>query len=130
MVIQALQEVVWDPATRHVTRTNFSGRAAERVAIARRAGAEPSLILLDEPTRHWTGTVARSGGGAFARPGRRGNNLSYLFISHDWQWSERSVMSLMVNPPWTYRKNRGRQKKKRPPGRGGGGGGKNLPRAT
>tara|TARA_R110002020_G_scaffold130885_2_gene292692 strand:+ start:16273 stop:17907 length:1635 start_codon:yes stop_codon:yes gene_type:complete len=82
MVIQALQEVGLDPATRHRYPHEFSGGQRQRVAIARALVLKPSLILLDEPTSALDRTV-QSQVVELLRDLQARHNLSYLFISHD-----------------------------------------------
>ncbi|MFO7705927.1 MAG: ABC transporter ATP-binding protein [Halopseudomonas sp.] len=82
MVIQVLQEVGLDPATRHRYPHEFSGGQRQRIAIARALVLKPSLILLDEPTSALDRTV-QTQVVELLRDLQARHNLSYLFISHD-----------------------------------------------
>lgn len=81
-IIQAMQEVGLDPATRHRFPHEFSGGQRQRVALARALVLEPAVLLLDEPTSALDVTVqAQVVDLLRAVQERRG--LAYLFISHD-----------------------------------------------
>ena len=81
-IIEALQEVGLDPATRHRYPHEFSGGQRQRIAIARALVLKPALILLDEPTSALDRTVQRQVV-ELLRHLQAKYNLTYLFISHD-----------------------------------------------
>ncbi|ETD39729.1 ABC transporter ATP-binding protein [Pseudomonas chlororaphis] len=81
-VIQALEEVGLDPASRHRYPHEFSGGQRQRIAIARALVLKPALILLDEPTSALDRTVQRQVV-ELLRKLQAKYNLTYLFISHD-----------------------------------------------
>ena len=81
-VVQALQEVGLDPATRHRYPHEFSGGQRQRIAIARALVLKPALILLDEPTSALDRTVQKQVV-ALLRELQQRHGLTYLFISHD-----------------------------------------------
>lgn len=81
-VIQALEEVGLDPASRHRYPHEFSGGQRQRVAIARALVLKPELILLDEPTSALDRTVQKQVL-ALLRDLQARHGLTYLFISHD-----------------------------------------------
>ncbi|MDE1166527.1 MAG: ABC transporter ATP-binding protein [Pseudomonas sp.] len=81
-VIQVLEEVGLDPATRHRYPHEFSGGQRQRIAIARALVLKPALILLDEPTSALDRTVQKQIV-ALLRQLQETHGLTYLFISHD-----------------------------------------------
>lgn len=81
-VVQALQEVGIDPATRHRYPHEFSGGQRQRIAIARALVLKPDLILLDEPTSALDRTVQKQVLNLLRQLQKR-HGLTYLFISHD-----------------------------------------------
>ncbi|MGE7957473.1 ABC transporter ATP-binding protein [Pseudomonas sp. NPDC089530] len=81
-VIQALEEVGLDPASRHRYPHEFSGGQRQRIAIARALVLKPALILLDEPTSALDRTVQKQVV-ALLRQLQERHGLTYLFISHD-----------------------------------------------
>ncbi|PVZ20378.1 MULTISPECIES: ABC transporter ATP-binding protein [unclassified Pseudomonas] len=81
-IIQVLEEVGLDPATRHRYPHEFSGGQRQRIAIARALVLKPELILLDEPTSALDRTVQRQVV-ELLRSLQIKHNLTYLFISHD-----------------------------------------------
>ena len=81
-VIQVLQEVGLDPASRHRYPHEFSGGQRQRIAIARALVLKPALILLDEPTSALDRTVQKQVV-ALLRHLQEKHGLTYLFISHD-----------------------------------------------
>ncbi|AUG02866.1 MULTISPECIES: ABC transporter ATP-binding protein [Pseudomonas] len=81
-VIQVLEEVGLDPASRHRYPHEFSGGQRQRIAIARALVLKPALILLDEPTSALDRTVQKQVV-ALLRQLQERHGLTYLFISHD-----------------------------------------------
>ncbi|AUG02919.1 microcin ABC transporter ATP-binding protein [Pseudomonas sp. 09C 129] len=81
-VIEALQEVGLDPASRHRYPHEFSGGQRQRIAIARALVLKPELILLDEPTSALDRTVQKQVVTLLRRL-QQEHGLTYLFISHD-----------------------------------------------
>lgn len=82
LVIEALEEVGLDPASRHRYPHEFSGGQRQRIAIARALVLKPALILLDEPTSALDRTVQKQVV-ALLRQLQERHGLTYLFISHD-----------------------------------------------
>ncbi|WP_165855227.1 ABC transporter ATP-binding protein [Marinobacter sp. JSM 1782161] len=82
MIVQALQDVGLDPASRHRYPHEFSGGQRQRIAIARALVLQPSLIVLDEPTSALDRTVQKQVI-ELLRSLQQRYGLSYLFISHD-----------------------------------------------
>jgi len=81
-VIQALNDVGLDPATRFRFPHEFSGGQRQRIAIARAVVLEPSFIVLDEPTSALD-MVIQAQMVDLLRDLQKRHNLTYLFISHD-----------------------------------------------
>jgi microcin C transport system ATP-binding protein len=82
LIIEALNEVGLDPASRHRYPHEFSGGQRQRVAIARALVLKPKLIILDEPTSALDRTVQKQIVDLLRELQRR-HQLSYIFISHD-----------------------------------------------
>ncbi|MBD1599494.1 ABC transporter ATP-binding protein [Pseudomonas typographi] len=82
LVVQALEEVGLDPASRHRYPHEFSGGQRQRIAIARALVLKPALMLLDEPTSALDRTVQKQVV-ALLRQLQEHHGLTYLFISHD-----------------------------------------------
>jgi microcin C transport system ATP-binding protein len=82
LIIDALQEVGLDPASRQRYPHEFSGGQRQRVAIARALALKPRLIILDEPTSALDRTVQKQIV-ELLRELQRRHRLSYIFISHD-----------------------------------------------
>jgi microcin C transport system ATP-binding protein len=81
-VIQALEDVRLDPATRWRYPHEFSGGQRQRIAIARTLVLRPSLLVLDEPTSALDLSV-QSQIVDLLRELQAKYAISYLFISHD-----------------------------------------------
>src|SRR5690606_6941588 len=82
LVIQALEDVQLDPATRHRYPHEFSGGQRQRIAIARAMVLQPDFVVLDEPTSALDLSV-QAQIVDLLRMLQEKNNLAYLFISHD-----------------------------------------------
>lgn len=81
-IINILEEVGIDPATRHRYPHEFSGGQRQRISIARAMILNPKIVLLDEPTSALDLSVQ----GQIVELLRRlqkEHGLAYLFISHD-----------------------------------------------
>jgi microcin C transport system ATP-binding protein len=81
-VIQALNDVGLDPATRFRFPHEFSGGQRQRIAVARAVVLEPTFIVLDEPTSALD-MVIQAQMVDLLRDLQKRRNLTYLFISHD-----------------------------------------------
>ncbi len=81
-VVQALEDVGLDPATRFRFPHEFSGGQRQRIAVARALVLEPSFIVLDEPTSALD-MVIQAQMVDLLRDLQKRHNLTYLFISHD-----------------------------------------------
>jgi len=81
-VVQALNDVGLDPATRFRFPHEFSGGQRQRIAVARAVVLEPSFIVLDEPTSALD-MVIQAQMVDLLRDLQKRHNLTYLFISHD-----------------------------------------------
>ncbi|WP_418885032.1 ABC transporter ATP-binding protein [Aurantimonas endophytica] len=81
-VVQALNEVGLDPATRFRYPHEFSGGQRQRVAIARAMVLNPRFVMLDEPTSALDMSV-QAQVVDLLRDLQKRHNLAYLFISHD-----------------------------------------------
>ena len=79
---QALEEVQLDPSLRNRYPHEFSGGQRQRIAIARAIILKPKVVVLDEPTSALDRQVQKQIVDLL-RDLQEGNNLSYLFISHD-----------------------------------------------
>ncbi len=82
LVIQALEEVGLDPASRERYPHEFSGGQRQRVAIARAMILKPRLVILDEPTSALDVSVQAQIVDLLRELQAR-HGLAYLFISHD-----------------------------------------------
>lgn len=81
-VVNALEEVGLDPATRHRYPHEFSGGQRQRIAVARAMVLEPKFVMLDEPTSALDMSV-QAQVVDLLRDLQRRHDLAYLFISHD-----------------------------------------------
>ena len=81
-VVQALNDVGLDPATRFRFPHEFSGGQRQRMAVARAIVLEPTFIVLDEPTSALD-MLIQSQMVDLLRSLQKRRNLTYLFISHD-----------------------------------------------
>jgi microcin C transport system ATP-binding protein len=81
-VVQALNDVGLDPATRVRFPHEFSGGQRQRIAVARAVVLEPSFIVLDEPTSALD-MLIQAQMVDLLRDLQKRHNLTYLFISHD-----------------------------------------------
>ena len=79
---RALEEVQLDPSLRNRYPHEFSGGQRQRIAIARAIILRPKILVLDEPTSALDRQVQMQIIDLL-RDLQRGNDLSYLFISHD-----------------------------------------------
>ena len=81
-VIDVLEEVGLDPATRNRYPHEFSGGQRQRVAIARAMVLNPRFVMLDEPTSALDMSV-QAQVVDLLRSLQAKHDLAYLFISHD-----------------------------------------------
>ena len=81
-VVDALEEVGLDPATRFRYPHEFSGGQRQRIAIARAMVLKPRFVMLDEPTSALDMSV-QAQVVDLLRALQTKNDLAYLFISHD-----------------------------------------------
>lgn len=81
-VIQALEEVGIDPATRHRYPHEFSGGQRQRISIARALVLKPEFIVLDEPTSALDRTIQFQVLDLLKALQKK-HGITYLFISHD-----------------------------------------------
>ncbi len=82
LIVEALEEVGLDPATRHRYPHEFSGGQRQRVAIARAIVLKPRFVVLDEPTSALDMSVQAQIVDLLRELQER-HGLAYLFISHD-----------------------------------------------
>ena len=82
LIIQALEEVGLDPASRDRFPHEFSGGQRQRIAIARAMVLKPELVVLDEPTSALDMSV-QAQIVDLLRDLQQRHQLAYLFISHD-----------------------------------------------
>jgi microcin C transport system ATP-binding protein len=81
-VVQALDEVGIDPATRFRYPHEFSGGQRQRIAVARAMVLKPRFVMLDEPTSALDMSVQAQVVNLL-RDLQKAHGLAYLFISHD-----------------------------------------------
>ncbi|WP_315918527.1 ABC transporter ATP-binding protein [Mesorhizobium sp. SP-1A] len=81
-VVDVLNEVGLDPATRFRYPHEFSGGQRQRVAIARAMVLKPRFVMLDEPTSALDMSV-QAQVVDLLRDLQAKHDLAYLFISHD-----------------------------------------------
>ena len=82
LVVDSLNDVHLDPATRHRYPHEFSGGQRQRVAIARAMVLHPKFVVLDEPTSALDVSVQVEIIDLL-RELQEKHDLAYLFISHD-----------------------------------------------
>jgi len=82
LVVEALEEVDLDPATRHRYPHEFSGGQRQRIAVARAMVLKPRFVVLDEPTSALDRSV-QAQIVDLLRDLQARHQLAYLFISHD-----------------------------------------------
>jgi len=81
-IIEALNEVGLDPATRDRYPHEFSGGQRQRIAVARAIILKPKFVVLDEPTSALDMSV-QAQIVDLLRGLQKKHGLAYLFISHD-----------------------------------------------
>lgn len=82
LVLNVMNEVGLNPATRFRYPHEFSGGQRQRIAIARVLALKPHLLILDEPTSALDRAIQKEII-ELLRSLQAKNHLSYIFISHD-----------------------------------------------
>ncbi len=95
LIIQSLEEVRMDPATKDRYPHEFSGGQRQRIAIARAMVLAPEFVVLDEPTSALDVSV-QAEIVDLLRDLQAKHDLSYMFISHDLRVVRAMSHSLLV----------------------------------
>lgn len=95
LIVQSLEEVRMDPATKDRYPHEFSGGQRQRIAIARAMVLAPEFVVLDEPTSALDVSV-QAEIVDLLRDLQTKHNLSYMFISHDLRVVRAMSHSLLV----------------------------------
>ncbi len=82
LIVEALEEVGFDPESRQRYPHEFSGGQRQRIAVARAMVLKPEFVVLDEPTSSLDVSVQAQTLDLLQRL-QAEHGLAYLFISHD-----------------------------------------------
>jgi microcin C transport system ATP-binding protein len=82
LIVEALEEVGFDPESRQRYPHEFSGGQRQRIAVARAMVLKPEFVVLDEPTSSLDVSVQAQTLDLLQRL-QTEHGLAYLFISHD-----------------------------------------------
>ena len=82
LIVEALEEVGFDPDSRQRYPHEFSGGQRQRIAVARAMVLKPEFVVLDEPTSSLDVSVQAQTLDLLQRL-QAEHGLAYLFISHD-----------------------------------------------